>query len=213
MRRRTWLTIGLGLMFLGAVIAVALWWIARPEEDGFWLASARLADTEFLGNGPDADVPGSEDERFAVGVHRLARGTGTIYAWRRFTDEGPHVVDEESYEKLTVWTRHPAGAWQSHLGLDDPRQVRVVYASGGSAWPRHACVGFVRRGTLRLVPAGSGHVVIVQGTLQPVAWGLQMDPCQARPFRQQFWAGPKRFDDLTPWLGLAAPHPYDETYR
>jgi hypothetical protein len=210
---RRWLKLGLGLLSLGAAVAIGFWWMSRPEYDAFRLESAGFADPEFLRDESAPDGASGQSERFAVGAHRLARGTGTIYAWRRFSDEGPQVIDEEVYEKLTIWTRRPVPTGPLRIGLDDPRQVLVVYGSGGSAWPNAGCVGFVRQGSLRLVPAGAGHVVLVQGTLEPVPWGSRLEPCRARPFRQRFRAAPMRFEDLTPWLGRAAPHPYDETYR
>lgn len=201
------------MLSLAAVVAVGLWWMARPQHDAFRLTSAQFADPAFLRDESAPDHAASRDDRFAVGAHRLAPGTGTIYAWRRFTDEGPHVVDEETYEKLTIWTRQPVATGSLRIGLDDPGQVLVVYASGGSAWPSAGCAGFVRRGSVSLVPKGNGHLVTLRGTLEPVPWGSRLEPCQARPFQRRFWAAPARFEDLTPWLGRAAPHPYDETYR
>src|SRR3546814_9015660 len=84
-------------------------------------------------------------------AHGLAPGQGTIVAHRFYSPGGALTIDDEVFEKLTIWfksSRPESGA----ITIDS--SVVVVHTKGGSAWPQSACSGIIESGQIRITPKG-----------------------------------------------------------
>lgn len=147
--------------------------------------------------------------RDALGLyaHRVGPGDGLVVAYRRFSPGGVLTIDDESFEKLTVWLAEPRMDGQRRLTLPSPEAL-VVYSRGGSAWPVAACSGWLSTGEVRIQPGGRQFLVEVSGSL--VAATGRCPPTIALTFQSN------ELDDvslLTPWLGAQGDSPYSESYR
>src|SRR3546814_18515967 len=95
-------------------------------------------------------------------AHRLAPGQGTIVAHRFYSPGGALTIDDEVFEKLTIWfksSRPESGA----ITIDS--SVVVVHTKGGSAWPQSACSGIIESGKIRITPKGRSFQVVEIGQL------------------------------------------------
>lgn len=204
----------LALGGLGATLfALGLYW-HRDLESGFYLVDAELGDAAYLDKlQTDLSAVDSvkEDLGFGFSAHRLKAGQGMVLAHRHFTEGSIIGMDDEGYDKLTVWLRPPVST-ATKQSLRIPEQGLVLLSSGGSAWPRNDCSGYVR-GVVHLMPLGSEIKVEVHGRFEPRGNRGLWKSCRPRQIAQQFQAAPTRLTDLSPWQGGAgAAHPYDETY-
>lgn len=183
----------------------------RDQVGGFYVLDAELRDPTYLDRLDQS--PGKSDidrEEFGFNVHRLKIGRGLVLAHRAFSG-GSTAIDDESYMKLTVWI--PAGTLPTgKQKLHTSGQALIVYSSGGSAWPRNDCSGYVN-GRIDIVPQGDSLKVKVEGEFQPKGNSTVWDHCKPRSVVLEFRAAPERFDRLTPWQGgIGSGHPYDDTY-
>jgi hypothetical protein len=194
----------------GVGCGLSLYW-SRERVSSFYVIDAEFSDSSYL-NRLDENPKKSELDRedFGFHAHRLKPGHGLVVAQRRFSP-GTMAIDDESYEKLTIWL--PADSVPSETEmLHSPGQAMVVLSSGGSAWPRNDCSGYVK-GIIGMETLGDSIRIKVEGKLEPLGNSEVWDHCQPRTVMQQFEAKPMRFHDLTPWLGGAGrKHTYDETY-
>src|SRR3546814_11147123 len=95
-------------------------------------------------------------------AHRLAPGQGTIVAHRFYSPGGALTIDDEVFEKLTIWfksSRPESGA----ITIDS--SVVVVPTKGGSAWPQPACSGLLESGQNRITPNGRPLPVVIIGAI------------------------------------------------
>jgi len=194
------------------LFAVGLY-LNRDRESNFYLVNAELVDIGYLDK-LQTDLDGSDPFReglgFGFSAHRLKAGYGTVLAYRHFSG-GSSGVDDETYQKLTVWLRTPA-ATATRQSLRVPEQGVVLLSSGGSAWPRNDCSGYVN-GVVEFTPLGLEIDVRIKGSFEPRGHRDIWHTCKPREFTLQFLAAPAHLRDLTPWQGGAgAAHPYVETY-
>lgn len=207
-----YLLIGLiGIAVLaGAGCGLSLYW-NREQVSSFYVSDTEFSDSSYL-NKLDKNPKKSEIDRddFGFYAHRLKPGRGLVVAQRRFSG-GSMAIDDETYEKVTIWL--PASAVPSEIQkLRSPDQATVILSSGGSAWPRNDCSGYVA-GVIDMEPKDDRINVKVEGKLEPLGNSEVWDHCQPRAVMQRFEAKPMRFQDLTPWHGGAGgSHPYDDTY-
>src|SRR3546814_9924434 len=87
----------------------------------------------------------------------------------------------------------------------------VPISKGGSAWPQSACSGIIESGQIRITPKGRSFQVVVTGAIvhsgnRHPAW------CTQDSIDISFTASERPFASLTPWLGTAGDHPYEESY-
>lgn len=182
----------------------------KAKHDGFFIHDVALADPDYLA---ELDArPGAEalPERPAMGLfaHRLSAGQGAIVAYRHFSPGGVFAVDDETFEKLTIWfkeTRPEPGV----MPIDG--SVIVVHTRGGSAWPRSACSGIVDSGWISITPEGGALRVVVTGKI--VQRGNRHPArCNQDSISVSFTASGRSLSSLTPWDGGAGHHPYEESY-
>jgi hypothetical protein len=176
------------------------------RTDTFYLGNADLADPLYLQKlGTRQEHP--DREPLGLYAHRLTSGSGLVLAYRWYSPGSIVAIDDEVFEKLTVWV--PDGDLAMTREFEVPTaDVSVVFARGGSAWPRAACSGWMKSGSVRLEPKGAEILVQVSGALI-VASG-KCPPEISFAFHTRALGG---FDRLTPWLGAEGDHPYRESYR
>lgn len=152
-----------------------------------------------------------QPEEVPVYAHRLKRGSGTIFAFRFYSSGEVMTIDDEGYRKISVWIAGGLPKSAIDLPLADASKCLLVSSRGGSAWPEIECSGYGTAGTVRVEPRGRNFKVTIHGEITPVV-NLNAR-CQTEKMDLTFQAKEIAFEDLTPWLGIAGRHPYDETYR
>jgi hypothetical protein len=185
--------------------------------DTFYILNASLRNPEYLyeleNRLAKEDAYRVLDETPSVYAHRLKRGGGTILAYRWFSRGGSYVMDDERFEKITIWLPELPSERVSTFDISDRTSVIVVYTKGASAWPDIACSGYLNAGQLIVRRKGKRLVVTVEGTLQPLAVLAFANPCNSRTIENEFHATEIDHHELTTWLGKPGSHPYYETYR
>ncbi len=159
-----------------------------------------------------APSPSDDDDRLPVRGHRIVSGSGTVIAYRAWSPGSLLAIDDEHFEKLTLFLPDapPASAVEYQVG--GPSGIVLEYTVGGSAWPKHACFGSARSGTLHLRPGWFGRLdvdVQFEPQLQSV---IRLRSCPSEVVHRSFSAVHASTSSLTPWLGSPGPHAYSETY-
>lgn len=210
-----WAILGIAVPVASLVVgAVALVLYASiDKEDAYIFPDATLVDPNYL----DwlEDVTRSRVQRredFPVYAHRIRPGRGSVIAYRSYSNGSLAMIDDESYRKLTLWV--PEGVGEGgRWPIGGEGGVKAVYTQGGSAWPRSACAGYIVSGHLDVAKELFGYLVTVEGVFQPRGNVVSRKSCVERGFHSRFEARLQDVSGLTPWLGKASTHPYDETYR
>lgn len=201
------------LVAVAALFALALY-LNRDRVSAFYVVNAELGDIGYLDKlqiALQGSDPFREDLGFGFSAHRLKAGQGTVLAYRHFSEGSVLGMDDETYQKLTVFLRPPV-SMAARQSLRIPEQGVALLSSGGSAWPRNDCSGYIH-GIVELTPLGSEVVVRIQGSFEPQGNRDLWHTCKPREFALQFQASPTRLQDLSPWQGGAgAARPYEETY-
>jgi hypothetical protein len=185
--------------------------LLRDKHDGFFIRNAALADEHYLAGLESLPAGDRASDWSAMGVfaHRVAAGQGAVLAYRAYSPGGLMVMDDESFEKVTVWFKHGMPA----VGTTriDGDTVVVVRTRGGSAWPRSACSGVLTEGTIDLAKRRNGFRATIQGAL---AQRGNRNPaeCMRDRLDVSFEVSEIGLAELTPWLGNKGGHPYDESY-
>lgn len=212
--RRILRIVGLSLASLVALLVIAA--IAFTlvgsigHTDTFSLADAEPVSPTLL----DELAAEPHESRFTrepsvYGVHRLKPGRGLVLGYRAFSPGNAWIIDDESYDKLTIWL--PQGISTASKAFDlakDP--VVVTLSSGSSAWSQHGCSGYVDSGRLHVEQKSGGYAVLLRGEFKPKA---SPEHCKPWPIEREFSAWPIAFEALTPWLGGPATADGMETYR
>ncbi|MBK8285376.1 MAG: hypothetical protein IPK97_11130 [Ahniella sp.] len=147
------------------------------------------------------------DGALGLYAHRITAGSGLVLAYRWYTPGSVFTIDDEGFEKLTVWLPDQQAIEASVLDISSP-SVLVVYTRGGAAWPKSACSGWLTSGTVRLEEKGSAILVDVSGELRAAS-----GTCPPEVKKVFSTAALGDIERLTPWLGAKGRHPYDESYR
>lgn len=191
-------------LLCAAVLFVGLAGCARV--DTFHLARAALEDPSYL---QEFEARRQLLGRDALGLyaHRIGPGAGWVMAYRRYSPGGVFTIDDESFEKVTLWLAEPQIDGVRTVELPSSEAL-VVYSRGGSAWPVAACSGFLSNGVARIRPNGRHFLVEVSGVLASATGRCPQEI--ALTFRTDNLEDMGR---LTPWLGARGDSPYSESYR
>ncbi|MEJ2404033.1 MAG: hypothetical protein P8171_07045 [Candidatus Thiodiazotropha sp.] len=209
--------IGLLLLVLALAFFALDIYSSIDKQDTFYLRNAQFSDFDYLSNfykklenKDEIEVP---RERMNIYVHRLSKGKGLILAYRWYTNGDTMIVDDESFKKITIWLAKSPASFPVKYDFSSKQNIKGAYTSGGSAWPRSACSGYIESGTMTLTESGSSYAVKIKATVYPAGSSLFRDYCKEQKIDYEFSASELEFSDLTPWLGLKGEHPYAETYR
>ena len=201
------------------ILAVAGWLIydSFDNEDWFVLENAEFQEVGYLRRLDATNKPRNarlQDELFPVYAHRLKRGSGTVFAWRFYSNGKVFTIDDEFYRKVTLWIAASPPTSPTSISLGDESKAVLISCHGGSAWPGGECCGYGTAGSVTITPSGQGFIVAAQAEITP-AGNSKTLPCVNEKVDRKFTANKIAFEDLTPWLGIADPkgRPYHETYR
>lgn len=199
--------------FVINVILVGLIFASIDKRDSFVLRNASFEDANYLRR-PDLNEEQKSynpSEPLPIYAHRLKRGSGTIFAWRFYSNGQLWIIDDESYQKLTIWIADRAPSSSTTIPLGDHSRAVLIFSHGGSAWPRSECCGYGTAGSITITPSGRRFTIAIHAQITPV--GTRSIGCANKTVDRTFKAKEIAFESLTPWLGIAGRHPYDESYR
>jgi hypothetical protein len=203
------------IVVLLALVVGGLWaYAAIDKQDTFALQNAEFDDANYLrkiGFLKWEDRRIHREDFAPVYAHRLKRGSGTIFAYRFYSNGDLGIIDDEDYRKVTVWIAGAIPRSAVDLPLGDESKCLLVFGHSGSAWPEAGCSGYGTSGTVRVEPAGRYFKITIHGEVTPV--GNAYARCGIEKVDLIFQAKEIAFEDLTPWLGIAGRFVYDETYR
>jgi hypothetical protein len=198
------------------VIAGRVVYLSIDKEDSFVLENAELSEVGYLRRVDAAPKPKRvrpEDEQFGVYAHRLKRGSGTVFAWRFYSNGEFWTMDDEVYRKITLWVAAPAPTSPTNIALGDESKAVLISCLGGSAWPGSECCGYATSGTVTITPLSGRYRIAIEADVATA--NRRTSRCGTERVDRRFTAKKIAFEDVTPWLGIAgrSGHPYDETYR
>jgi hypothetical protein len=209
------------LLSLAAIVALlvlvvgGLWaYAAIDKQDTFALQNSEFDDANYLrkiesSKGDDRLL--HHRDYVPVYGHRLKRGSGTIFAYRFYSNGDVGTIDDEEYRKVTVWIAGALPRSAVDLSLGDASKCLLVFIHAASAWTMGGCSGYGTSGTVNVEPMGSHFKITIHGEVTPV--GNADDDCRIEKVDLTFKAKEIAFEVLTPWLGIAGRHVFDETYR
>jgi hypothetical protein len=204
------------LLLISAIIALEIY-TSIDKLDTFYLKNAQFSNFDYL-TSLDKKIENKDDldslrEKLNVYVHRISNGDGIIFAYRWYTNGNTMIIDDEGFKKITIWIAKEPESFPASFKFSSKQNVKAAYTSGGSAWPRSACSGYIESGTLSINKSGSSYAVKIEGTFGPAGSSSLGDYCKEQDINYEFTASELEFFELTPWLGLKGDHPYAETYR
>ncbi|SOD50587.1 hypothetical protein SAMN06296416_101196 [Pseudoxanthomonas wuyuanensis] len=184
--------------------------VQRKRVDGFFIQNAVFAVPAYLSKLDALPEKDAAPNRTSMGLfaHRLAAGTGTIFAYRFYSPGRLLTVDDEAFEKVTIWFDQPLPVTGTTPISDS---VVVVHTKGGSAWPQSACSGVMTSGSIQVSPNGDAFDVSISGDLIQ-AGSRNPQWCNQQYLEISFKATEISLASLTPWLGRAGDHPYAESH-
>jgi hypothetical protein len=198
-----------------ALLAAGLVSYATTDKrDGFVLQNAELSAPGYLQRlaSLNPDTQSRNGEEFPVYVHRLKRGSGTIFGYRAYSPGKFSAIDDETYRKITVWIAGAIPTSPIEIPVGDDARSRLVFSDGASAWSRSGCSGNGTSGTIRVQPHRGYFTITISADITPVGNAV-VNRCVPERVDVTFKAKEMAFKDLTPWLGIEGQHPYHETYR
>ena len=188
---------------------------STDKEDSFFLLNAELANANYLREFTPRSPAFSpdEEEQLIVHSHRLKPGRGSIFGYRFYSNGSLSMIDDEHYRKITIWIAAPLPSLPATIALSDDSAAVAIFTSGGSAWPRAGCAGYLSPGEIGIARNGRSYVVRLHAELTPIPDSTWLPSCGAESVQLTFKASEINSEDVTPWLGTRGAHPYDETYR
>ena len=203
--------VGLLVLLIGARFA----YLAIDKEDTFVLQNSEFDNFNYLRQieSSKGGARLSHPKHLPVYVHRLKRGSGTIFAYRFYSDEDVLTIDDEAYQKVTIWIPGTLPNSAIDLTLGDESKCLLVFSRGGSAWPKSECSRYGTSGTVKVEPIGRHFKITIHAEVTPTENARAHGDCESDRMDMTFKAKEIAFENLTPWLGIAGRHPYHETYR
>jgi hypothetical protein len=128
--------IALVVLCIGALVVYA----SIDKTDTFYLRDAELSNHSYLYQVEDRLKKEQNHCKLlkdspSVYIHRIKRGKGLILAYRWYSNGKLWIIDDEGFEKLTIWLAMNEIPNESILRFEDSDTLIGVYTKGGSAWP------------------------------------------------------------------------------
>ena len=206
------------LLILVILVASAVVYQSIDKTDSFYLLNAEFNNYELL-NQIESKFESAEDkyrilfESPNVYVHNIKHGEGTILGYRWYSSGDVGTIDDEGFEKITIWLAdNPVYSSEDYI-LSDSNKVKVAYSRGGSSWPDYACSGYINNGNLKVQKNGSNLMVYISGYITPKGTMADISWCSNKKYELEFTASIIEHSDLNPWLGLMPEHVFNATYR
>lgn len=191
-------------------------WIIK-QTDTFYLMNAELENPGLLYE-IEKELQKDNDsqishKKLTVHAHRIKKGDGIILGYRKFDGGWMFIMDDERFEKLTIWLPDNQIQKEKVYDLEDSENILALYTEGSSCWFLNTCSGYLKTGTVKIKRSGKSYRVEVDGILELHGTLKSHDWCKSKPVKMVFNAGKIEHDSLTPWLGKEGRTPIDETYR
>jgi hypothetical protein len=180
-----------------------------PQQDILPLSESNISISTFII--PDAQFERQDftaattaDEKrndLPVTFHRIAAGKGTILALRMFDPMDTNTVDDELFEKITIWSEQFKPGTYS-FGKD---KLTAYYTRGASAWSKTQCGYVLDNGSLTISEGKDGKMQIAIST------EVKCDQAPKK-ISKSYTAKKISVKQITPWIGKKGEHIYDETY-
>ena len=163
----------LSLVAIVALIVLALgglWaYAAIDKEDTFFLQNAEFDDANYLRRIESLEGDnGRILRRACVPVYalRLKRGSGTIFAYRFYSNGDLGIIDDEDYRKVTVWIAGAIPRTAVDLPLGDASKCLLVFGPAVQRG-RGRMLRLWHFGTVRVEPAGRFFRITILGEVTP----------------------------------------------
>lgn len=153
----------------------------------------------------------SDKDFLPVVAHRICNGTGTAIAYRKWSPGSWFIIDDEGYEKITIYIPHILEK-EGNIILGTNTGTISIIASGGSAWPKTGLIGVAQKGSIKYKRTSSHEIEVeidLVVNLYNISWN-ELGP--SRHFHEQVTLKKKDIHSITPWEGREGSHIYDETY-
>jgi hypothetical protein len=189
---------------------------------GFWTigsADTRTSHLYYLEKGQVVDrcqgIEGRDPaiKRLLAG-HYIEGGARLVLLLRTFDQGKPFVIDDETYEKLTVELRsYEIGI---PIELSSP-EVKLYYSSGGAPWISRASGVFSSEasGTIIIEEKNENHLRLkLQITIpaKPAKGSTVLIQERTVEIKEGYTLQKILLEQLTPWLGMRHPSYYKEVY-
>jgi hypothetical protein len=208
--KRGLISLAVIITILALLIGGRLAYMAIHREDTFALRNSEFDDADYLRRIESSKSKSwlAQREDLPVSIHRLKRGSGTIFAHRFLSTEGG--LDGGSYRKETLWIEGALPTSTIEVSLGDESKCLFVFSHGSPLWRMSGCFGHGTSGTVRVQPNGRYFTITIRGEVTPA--GNAPNRCRAERVDLTFKAKEIAFEDLTPWLGIAGHHWLDEIH-
>jgi hypothetical protein len=168
-------------------------------------AAPALPDEHAEARGAWSPVDSRQSMEHAVTGHRVARGSGAMLNFQRYSDDAelPAVTDRAVFEKLTVFLPEDIPGDYGHLSLSETPEIIVFWSRGSPDLDKgQMCAGYARSGEIEYrrvsgqVEAKLSFEIDARGTAQPDGRA-----CEPFTFRHasEFWT--REVDRLDAWNG------------
>ncbi len=154
---------------------------------------------------------GNGNANMPVMAHRIVPGEGVVIAYRSWSPGSIFVVDDESYEKMTIYMPGSLPS-EGEIKLEDNPNIITVYVLGGSAWPKHGCYGTATKGVLHFTPESLERMQAEVSFQADLTNAFSGDSCEQIIFNKKFTIHKKLIKDLSPWEGRPSDRIRQETY-
>lgn len=193
------------------VLSILLVGCAGSRSDTFLVNQAALVSHSVVTVDPNLRF--DPDRSYAaLVIHNVVPGQRTVLGYRWYSPGSLSAIDDEGFEKITIELSPDLMTAPGPTAIELPAQGHLAYTRGGSAWPRSACYGMAKAGSVTVSHVtAKGSVVSVRAMVEPIReTGDRCDPVE---LNREFDVAVIAYRELTPWLGIAGDHPYAETYR
>jgi len=189
-------------------------YMSIDREYNFYLENSELHNPKFYDlieeqYNTDPQQARRDKGLYPVFAHRVVQGTGTIIGYRFFSMGEIDTIDDESYEKLTVWINGKLSLKSDTFTIGN--NTKVISIKGGSAWPRRACAGNIEKGVVTIKKKDFEIEVNVKGRFKPLNI-ISMSYCDEKDVNKTFLAKSIEYENLSYKQGKPGNHVYDETY-
>ncbi|KAA3639960.1 MAG: hypothetical protein DWP92_03880 [Armatimonadetes bacterium] len=148
----------------------------------------------------------------ALVIHHVVPGQRIVLGYRWYSPGSLAAIDDEGFEKITIELSPELLSSPGPKAVEFPSRGHLAYTRGGSAWPRSACYGIAKSGSVTLSHiTKKGAAVAIQATVEPIR--ESGDRCDPVELNREFEVQTTAYGNLTPWLGIAGDYPSAETYR
>lgn len=142
-------------------------------------------------------------------LHRLAIGSGVVLGVRKYSNPNKLVWDDESFQKISV---HLPKLEVGTVNLTQGSSAQSYFTRGGSAFPFLNCGGEIENGQIEVLFVETDTVrAKIKGDVH--CRRRNANSGDSIHIEEDHIFELMQVDEVTPWIGKAGKHIYDESYR